>query len=430
MPKIGVVGPAPSVERILSVATDSYPAIEFIPFSYDETREAINIVSANRHKVNGWLFSGPAPLMLARQQLTETDIAVSCFHVGASLYRSFLQMTNQLRQPVSNVSIDMIYSDKINEALAELQIPTDNMQVIFYDENLAYQDVFRFHRDAYRSGQTDGAITSLHAVYQALAAEGIPAYRNTPTKMEIRLAIQMIADKVSASYFKNTQVGLEIIEISHFAELVKRVKSPYQLQDLELSFKRILIKLSESLDGYLIDKGNGHYEVFSSRGAIEREIPALQDAIQHIGLLAEAPVSVGIGFGETVYTAEVNAHQAVYHAQKKNLPIVVIREDGVLIESAGEQDELKYDYASTDKKLLEMLNQAKVSIKTYYKIEAAVRSRGWDTFTVKQLAAQLSVTVRNINRIVTALLAVGLIAIVGEETATTRGRPSKLYQLT
>ena len=53
----------------------------------------------------------------------------------------------------------------------------------------------------------------------------------------------------------------------------------------------------------------------------------------------------------------------------------------------------------------------------------------WDTFTVAQLASQLSVTEQNIRRIISSLNAVELVVVAGEEFAATRGRPGKLYRL-
>lgn len=432
MLQIAVVGPVTSVERILSVASKMKLELEFTPFLYTEIGDAVHIVKANQHKFNGWLFSGPAPYMMARDELRPGAIAVHCLHVGAGLYRGLLQMSQYLNHVVRRVSIDMTadehIEDNIEEALKELNIPTGEMRIKSYTKKFDLEEVIFFHRDLFRKGLTDGAVTSLHSVYLALKKENVPVFRNTPTVMEIELAIREIAEKMTTAYFKNTQVGLEVIEIA-INEVERMVRTPYQLQNLELDIKRILIQLSQKLDGYLMEKGSGRYEIFSSRGAVEREIQSLQDAVEQIRLFIEAPISVGIGFGESVNAAEINAFRAVNHAKNKKCGIAIIEDDGVLIESLGRDKELQYEYYSEDRELLEKLKQAGVSAKVYHKIMATLRRMGWSAFTVSQLADQLSVTPRNISRIVNGLLKVGLAEPIGQEAPAERGRPSTIFRI-
>ena len=429
MPRIGIVGPASSIERILDVASKMELKLDFIPFPYTETQAAANIVKTNQTYIDGWLFSGPAPLIVAQSVLAPSAIFACCLNIGASLYRCFIQLSQELNRPVGKVSIDMPEEVEIDEALAEIQLPRSNMHLMFYNRHFNVLDLVNYHKELFLSGQADGAITSLEAVYLALKALGIPVWRNTPTKMEIKLTLQIISEKITASYFKNTQVGLEIIDVELHSKVDKMLKSPYELQYLELDIKRTLLQLSKKLDGYLIEKGSGRYEIFSSRGAVEREISALQDTIEEIRLQADVPVWVGIGFGETFYAAEVNGYNAVNHAKLKQCGIVMIKDDGVLVEAVGKEDELQYEYYSQDSNLLAKLKQAGVSIKIYRKIMMIIKRMGWDSFTVSQLAEQLAVTDRNVSRIVSGLLRAELVQCIGEEAPAVRGRPSKMYQL-
>ena len=429
MPRIGIVGPTSSIERILDVADKMNLTLDFVPLPYKKTHETATIVKTNQAHIDGWLFSGPAPLIVAQSVLSPSAIFTCCFNIGASLYRCFVQMSQELNKPVGQVSIDMTEEAEINEALAELQLPRSNMHILFYNRHFKILDLVNYHKDLFLSGQTDGAITSLEAVYLALKELGIPVWRNTPTKMEIKLALQIISEKITSSYFKNTQVGLEIFEIELLSKVEKMLKSPYELQELELDIKRTLLQLSRKLDGYLTEQGSGRYQIFSSRGAVEREITTLQATIEEIQLQVDVPVWVGIGFGETFYAAEVNGYRAVNHAKRKQCGIVMIKDDGVLVEAVGKEDELQYEYYSQDSNLLAKLKQAGVSIKIYRKIMMIIKRMGWDSFTVSQLAEQLAVTDRNVSRIVSGLLRAELVQCIGEEAPAVRGRPSKMYQL-
>ncbi|WP_176474847.1 hypothetical protein [Peribacillus simplex] len=62
----------------------------------------------------------------------------------------------------------------------------------------------------------------------------------------------------------------------------------------------------------------------------------MQSTVQQLTLEMDVSVAVGIGFGETAASAEINARKAIRHSKKKESSgIVVIQEDGVMIESVG-----------------------------------------------------------------------------------------------
>ncbi|WP_217636915.1 hypothetical protein [Dendrosporobacter quercicolus] len=431
MSKIGIVGPATSVERILSIIEKSkYTNMEFIPFPYNEIYETADIVKNNYAKVKGWLFSGPAPLMMAKKALGSNDNLSYCPGIGAGIYRSFMQIAYHQKKLVNRISIDMVDgADDVHESLLELGIPNSDMIIKLYDHTVSLDELAQFHLQLIKAGKTDAAITSLDSVYTVLKKENILVYRNTPTTMEIRQAIKIIVEKVTASYFKNTQVGLAILQVENFDEMIEKIKTPYGLQYLELDIKKLLLKFCEDLDGYLVEKGRGRYEIYSSRGSIEKKFTPLKNVINQLSLETDCAISVGIGFAETVFTAELNAHKAVQHAKKRQNGIVIIEDGGQLIENAGDQDELTYSYYSNDKELLSRLNQANISIKTFKKIEAVIRRMDWDSFTSAQIAAKLDVTDRNIRRIFNSLCEIGLLECIGETDSNMRGRPSKIYKL-
>jgi hypothetical protein len=430
MYKIGVVGPHPSVERILEVASEFEHEIEFIPFSYIDAREASDIVKKHNQQVDGWFFSGPIPYTIASKVLDPGSNIVYCPPTGLNLYKCLLQMFFDQNRVINKVSIDMIHTEDLQESLRELGIPTEDIFVKNFDEQYDPEELSQFHLQLWKQGKTQGALTCLHSVHMALEREGIPVYRILMTKMEIREAMKMVIEKARSSYFKDSQIGIEIIEIDQFDHIAEKAKTRYHLQYLELKIKQTLLLLCEKLDGSLMENGNGRYQIFSSRGAIEREIGTLRSTVQQLALDADLPVAVGIGFGETAFSAEMNARRAVKHSKGKvDRGIVIVQDDGRMVESVGHAEQLMYDYRSTDKELLEKLNKANISIKTYHRIEALIQRLGWDGFTTADLASHLSMTVRNAQRIMVSLYDNGLAEYKGEELHSPRGRPRKIYML-
>ncbi|HZG17903.1 MAG TPA: hypothetical protein VE710_23270 [Candidatus Bathyarchaeia archaeon] len=430
MHRIGVVGPLPSINRILEVSNEFEHEIDFYPFSYEDPREVKEIVKSQGSKVNGWFFSGPIPFMMAKQVFGADASYIYCPTTGASLYKCLLQLINDQKQPLEAISIDMIRSENVQESLIELGIPIPNHYVKDFGEEYDLRELQQFHLQLWKEGKTQGALTCLYGVQKALEQEGMPVYRIQMTKMEIRQTMKILIEKVRSSYFKDTQIGVEIIEVDQFDQIAQKSTVRYYLKHMELRMKQALLLLCEKIDGSLMENGNGRYQIFSTRGAIEREYEMLYHTVQQLSLEIEAPVSVGIGFGETAFSAEMHARKAIQHANESaEGGIVVVEDDGMLIESPGQKEELAYHFRSDDKELLDHLNKANISVKTYKRIEALVARMGWDGFTTSDLAVHLSMTIRNAQRIMGRLCDVDLAEMKGEELHSTRGRPSKIYRL-
>ncbi|MFJ7364707.1 hypothetical protein ACIQWQ_11485 [Peribacillus frigoritolerans] len=432
MYKIGLVGLKTSTEQILALAEEYKHELEFISLPYVRTEEVENIVKEHDSHVHAWLFSGPLPYEIAKKTLVTDKIMVHVPATESGFYKSFLEMIYEQGKIIEHLSIDTMSSNNISEeALSQLNIKTQNIYTKVFDElDVDTNELFHFHLNLWNKGKTEGALSCFPSVCEALREKGIPAYRMSISKMEVRQTLRILSEKVKASYFKDTQIGVEIIEVEYFNKVAEEMKTPYHLQYLELRLKEMLIQLGEKINGSFSEKGNGRYMIFSSRGAIEREIITLEDTIEKLAFEADTTVAVGIGFGETAYSAEINAFRAIQHSKEmKKREIVIIQDDGKIIESPGKKKELQYDTRTLNKPLIEKLKNGNISVKTYKKISALVQRMGWSDFTTKDLATHLEMTERNVRRIVADMCEVDLAQCVGEEANATRGRPSKIYQL-
>ena len=430
---IGIIGPAESVKRILEVAQEFKCDIEFLPFPFEDEREIPSILQENMGKVKGWLFSGPVTYAIAQEHIAMDDTMMYCQSGGAGFYNACLQIVSGQQVLLRRMSVDMFAGVMdVDNMLQETGLPWQEIYIQYYSNGHDFKEVIKFHLQLWQEGKIEGVITTLRNVYNALKKIGIPVYQLTLTKPEISQTLKIIIEKVRAVYFKNTQVCTVVIEIGQYDEIIEKAKSPYQLQELEWKLKGIVLPLCKKLDGYLLEKGGGVYEFFSSRGVAEQEIALMQDALEQLSIATSVnvPVSAGIGFGATVFAAEINARHALRHARgKAGGGIVIVRDDGVIVEAVNQAKEISYAYYSSDADLLEKLHRAGVGVKTYQKIAIAVGRMGRDDFTVAQLAGQLSVSAQHIRRIFTGLCAVGLAEHAGEESFVTNGRPGKMYRL-
>ncbi|MFS0576461.1 hypothetical protein AB1K83_12560 [Sporosarcina sp. 179-K 3D1 HS] len=431
MYKVAVVGPDQSVKRILTLAREIEKDLEFVPFVYQKTAEVKDFVMNPETPVDFWLFSGYIPYKIAVNTVGSNETFIYIESSTLSIYKGIVDLSANRGKMLERISVDLIESHFYTKDLLQFEQPLKEMYSKPFDVDIQAEELFDFHYDLWQADKIDAAFTCYPTVYEDLQQAGIPAFWLSPNRNEILHTIRMFFEKIKTFYYKDTQISVVTIEIVEYDAIKEKMKESYQLDYLELHLKKTLIQLCERLDGSLFEQGNGRYAIFSTRGAVEREIGALIEKVNHLSLEAGSSVAVGIGFGQTVFTAETNAYRAIRESKRKEKQeIVIVQEDGTMIDAVGEEDELTYSYRTDDKEFLAKLNEGNISVKTFKRIESLIRKMDWTSFTTKDLAIHLKMSDRNAQRIVSDLCKVNVVECVGEESRYSRGRPVKVYQLT
>ncbi|ODG92257.1 hypothetical protein BED47_20960 [Gottfriedia luciferensis] len=431
MYRIGLVGPEWSIERILSFSKEYEHEMKFFPFAYEEPVETKDILKKHDQDVDVWLFSGQLPYNIAKKILHSSEKLLYIPHTEATVYKSLLNIMYHTSKLIRQLSVDMpMYSNLLEDALEQLSNPFDQLYIKrFEGEEINLEEILQFHLELWEANETEGVLTNFPTIFQELKKREVPVEWISTSRVDIRQTLKLLTEKVKGLYFKDSQIGVELIEIENFEEIIKKAKSPYHLQHIELRIKNVLLTLCEQLNGSLIEKGYGKYLIYSSRGAIEREIKLLENTVEQLSLESDSKVSVGIGFGETVFSAEKHAIESIQQSKEtNNRKIIIVQENGEIIESVGREEEFTYAYRTDDQELLQKLKLGNISVKTFHKIQNLVKRMGWSDFTTKNLAEQLNMTERNARRIVADLCEVELLECIGEESLSFRGRPSKIYR--
>ncbi|WP_318618300.1 hypothetical protein [Sporosarcina sp. YIM B06819] len=431
MYKVAVVGPSQSVDRILTLAREIEKELEFVPYIYSKTNEVKDFVLNPDRPVDFWLFSGYIPYQIAVNATGMNEAFVFIDSSELSIYKGILNLSNEIGKIPERVSIDMVSSFHFDEEFTQLEKELGKAFIKEFDVEIEAEELLDFHYGLWKRNEIEVALTCYPTVYESLREAGVPAYWLSPSRNEIYQTIRMFFEKIKTSYYKDTQISFNMIEIVEYDAIKEKMKESYQLEYLELHLKKTFIQLCETLDGLLIEQGNGRYVIFSTRGAVEREIRTLKEIVNYLSLEADSTVAVGIGFGQTVFTAEVNANRAIRESKDKGKQeIVIIQEDGTMIDAAGKDEELVYSYRTDDNEFVKKLQEGKISVKTFKRIESLIRKMDWAHFTTKDLAIHLNMSERNAQKIVSDLCKVDLAVCVGEESHYSRGRPVKVYQLT
>lgn len=428
MYRIGVVGPPWSLKHVLNAFRKYESLISPVPFLCEDLKEIPELVMSRKEQLDGWFLSGPLIYLAVRHHMKSDRDLFFCRITEADFYRAVLQVLRDYEGCFPCSSVDFIEGLADTGGMLE-QVGISPRKIVLktYAYPLDETTILDFHRSLLEEGTARCVITTIPSVYRDLKKTGRPVYGLHVTPMEIDLSVELFAEHLRSRQFKNSQLGLQRIEICRYDQIVEQTETPYKLQMLELRIKTILLKYCQRINGYLVDKGYGRYEIFGTRGNFERDAGSLGEALDRLSDELETEVVAGVGVGETVFAAQLNAGRAIENARgQKN--IVVVQGDGQVVETLSGKPFMAYRDYSSDRKLVERLEQAKVGIKTYNRIQAVARQNGWDGFSAATLARELGVTDRNARRILSSLSKAGLIQRIGVETTGGSGRPGKLYR--
>ncbi len=428
MLRLGLIAPEWSLERILSVSAEYKDNIKFSTFKFNSIKEIPKIIEAEKGHIHRWLFSGPLPYYISKYYLHKDEDLFYCRITEAGLMKSLLEVAYDHKSFLQKISLDFMEEiADMNMIISEINIPRSDVFISCYSVPLEEDEIFEFHFKLWKDKKTCCAITTIPSVYNRLKESGVPVYNIKVSSMEIRLTIELLLEKERSMYFKNTQLGLLAIEISNYESVAEKAMTPYKMQLLELKINNLLLNYCEQIDGYMVPKGNGRYEIFGSRGKIESNIPLLSADMDKISVIIEAKLVAGIGFGDTVFIAQINSNKALNLARKKS-GIIILDGDGNVIEQANANDRISYSISSDNAELNRLLQIANVGIRTYRKMSALSEHFDGNSFSALTIAQHMGVTDRNLRRIISGLLKAGLIVCVGEESSGERGRPAKIYK--
>lgn len=428
MIRVGVIGPQTSVERIISIGEQMDLSVLFFSYAYQKVKETEDILHQSSDQVDLWIFSGKISYTLACNVSSTSDRFIYIDHTEAGIFKALIEFEAATAASFNDFSIDEISKSHLNTALKQLPFEPTHFQMKTFSEDTATEELVQFHQDHWVKGVTKGAITCYEEVYVQLQALGIPAFRIATSDIEIRHTLTILSEKIQTLQFKDSQVAVQLFEIMEFENYFKGLSQTYQLQFVELRLKEILIKLSEKLNGYLIERGLGRFMLFSSRGDCERELSALDEAVNQLILESGLKVGVGIGYGETVYLAELNGQTALRKSKEQFGSILIMQEDGFMTE-AEIATTSKSDLISFNENFNDFLEDKKVNANHYIELFSFIRKSGLKEFTVKELARGLARDERNMRRFIETLCEVGLAEATGNELYSSRGRPRKMYRL-
>lgn len=427
--KIAIVGPADSVALINKVAQERSEYLEIQPIVYKDAREVPNILDTSLQP-DVWLFSGIAPYNHAVAATKTSKPLMYIPHQGTSLYRVLLQITYMAGLSIQSISFDTFSFQDIEETFVDAGLPLPSIYTNHFNGLVSAQEMTDYHYELWKSGKTQIAVTCFLATYENLKQLGVPAFRIWPTRNIIRSTLDMVESMAETARFKGGQIAIQHVGLDHYNEIV-RANNTYGVTRIELQLYELLVDYTEKVEGSLVVRGNGQYTVYSTRGLVEE----LTDGFTVMPLLDEitrrikATVSGGIGFGQTAYDADQNAHIALGAARRLGPGNwMVVTDDKVVVGPLSSAIHLRYSIRTEDSVIRELAEQLNISITTLNKLYAAIDKLDNNAINAEDLALYLAITQRSARRLIGNMVENGLAEVAGEELLS-KGRPRKLYRI-
>lgn len=427
--KAGIVGPQDSVDLICDIAKEYDNIMDPVPLVYKQVEDTTNIVQTNEHAVDLWIFSGVTPYTLATQSASGQLFFYPRLN-GSSLTKVLVEMAYKDRKNLERISIDSLKKHDVHETYADLGIPHEHLHFYEYPGYAPIGDIVTFHHKLFKDNKVDTCVTCLRAVYEQLQSLGIPVYRISPTRANIRHTFKTAYHQWETQHFKQSQIAVMLIKTGNMESATDHHALSYDLHRLNLQLQAAVLDYAESISGSFISLGIGRFNVFSTRGSLQQQSQQSHSLLEKLALITDLPSNIGIGYGETSLAAEENARLALHHAQNYGDFCAFLVDDSGIIEGPlKEQQSISYGYRTDNKEMSEKLKQAGVAITTFNKLLSVQKANGNHALTTAGVAEWLKMTQRNARRILTGLVEQGLAEIIGEEAPSSKGRPRKIYRI-
>jgi hypothetical protein len=396
---IGVVGPHDLVDDVAAVCEEQ-PGVRALRLDYDHESQAPAIVEAHDSAIEGWLFTGIVPYMLAHDAGVDTRPAQFVDYSGSTLLSALVRLQYE-GEDVTHLSVDTLPTPDVLATLEGAGLPTEHVRTLPYRPSMTSDKAIAFHR----RGKSHAAITCLSSVYEALRGE-MHVLRLVPSVHSVRVAIRQLLLTAEGQVQEDAQIALGLVEVENDEGLLRE---------------------AAALGGTLAGFRAGTHLVVTTRGALSDATGGFT-GLPMLARLAgsNGVVRVGFGVGRSAAEAESLARRALARARRIGdvAAVLSLRADtDIVLESvpsgpAGKQS------------LSVIARRVGLSVPTLEKLLEARDAADGEPLTTKEIAERLAVQQRTARRMLYRLELAGLAERTGNLTSGSSGRPLTLYRLT
>jgi len=327
---IGIVGPHELVERIMlsgasssgkggAVGTlaglEAGPPRRLVAAAYRDEQEAADQVARLGTAIDVCLFASRVPYEYARAAGVLSCPATFVPLGGGALYAAVLRACRDSECDPARPSVDVLSRGDVEEAFADLGLPTSALHV--REESGSPAVVTSFHERLWRRNETSVAFTCLQSVAARLSTAGIPVFTLRPTSSDIRATLRTAALLGGYRRLEDAQLALALVEVPALRDGSRRASPRQSREELRLTVHRFLVQEAQRIHAAVSPTSDHGFVIVATRGSLARATdgfrvpPFAERARGDLGVT----IDVGIGMGRTAVEAEAHARAALGRSQ-------------------------------------------------------------------------------------------------------------------
>lgn len=428
--RIAIVGPDDLVERSM-LAQHRRPQgfdWQLLAAGYRDEHETSEILRGLEGRVDACVFTGPLPYDIANQ---EGSLHVPATYVplnDAALYRTLLGGVREGTCDPTRVSIDTLSRQEVEEAYAEIGVPSRQVVVHPYLAGESASSIAAFHTQTWRAGGTTAAVTCIRSVWHDLRAAGVPTLRILPTQASVRAALRTVVLMGVGNQLADAQIAVAIVEVPSQRPGRER-PGLYWRDELRLSLHQLLLSEARRIDATVQPFDEGGFLLVTTVGSLAtntndfRTAPFLDRIRRDLGVGA----FVGVGIGRSAWEAAARADQALARSRENpSEGFALSSGEHVLLLSAGGSPVEAAPASREGKEALKVLGRLVVAL------DQGSGGPGGDPYVVdpQRVAEALATTERTARRTLQLLSDQGLAWPLPADRTAQPGRPRRRYRLT
>jgi len=438
MANIGIIG-HPMISGIIEEVMHKYfkdvvtTKIDLVHIN--QVQSLVQYLQSQQDYFDGFIFTGKIPYDIMNHTMHSKNPWVYVEQNQSQLQRTLLQATLTTDYDPLNISLDSYDKKTITNTYQDIGIG-EGEYIAFVSELDIFDDDFLtdlvdFHVYNYKQHKVSLCVTGISSVYEALQDEGIPSMLLTPTSEVIKQTVNHLLLKMRSQINDNSRIVVLSIEIDLLNEYSLINENEYQLMTEKTKVTEKVYWFAQSIQATVIEIGKRGYLLFSTKNILEYETNNLQKItlLNKIERQTESTISMGIGYGVTAREANYSATLGMHRAKKRGGNQCFVVDSGAYYGPIFPDTELEETPINIDKTFNRISEKTGVGIDTIFKLHCIIDQQSKNTFTPKELADALDITLRSINRLLEKFEDAGYMKVVGKRVVGGAGRPSRIVEL-
>jgi len=420
--KVGVLGPANLIKKILSVVEERQDVV-FAPLEYVLPQEAPDLVRENQSDLDAIFFCGSIPYCLC---LDSVDRTVPWSYLPLSTTGLLVALVNARERLVGKMrmSVDTLSEREVREGLEDCSLEIDVIYTYEFDfTRISVDDIVDFHFRMLSEGKADICLTCVEAVHKALLEKQLPAYRVSPGRQTIRNAVERLILEIRG---QSNALLLSVVGVFR----------PEGIFETRRQYEEAMLKLNTHLMEYAkkrgilaIPRNSSSFQTIETMGQFLIGTSSLSDVsfLSKIGDSCGFKVLAGFGVGPSLRIAEEYAAVAADMACGKEGACYFF--DGKRARALGDTTEPEIEFSDFDSEAALLAEKLGVTLPTLARyIQGLMCFDG--TFTASEFAKIVGIQPKSSRKLMSGLQKETLVQECGTLSHAGRGRPQRLYRST